>query len=276
MKQLRRLSVPLVILSVLLLVFIFALGSASASVSNAASPSDVSENGDGHVASQPQDTAEPQRSDVAAEDLIRQAWERAKESGSYGFDADITQIKRPLASVTNVGKTTKRDNFYLEGTTNLAAQSLEMTLWSQSGTVQDKNSGAQIRIEGDTAYARQGNQPWEQINNFTGAFAPDNDFLGYLVAATNVQDFGQETRAGIQFTRLSFDIDGLAYAYVIRDQMQAEMAQRGELLPGQELALPSIYEDMTGQGELWLDEISPHWLRSPCPLALLPPPPSAN
>ena len=188
-----------------------------------------------------------------AQALLQQTWQRAKESGAYSFDANIVQIQRPLLTVLSPGKTTKRDTLTLEGSSNLAEQSLEMTLWTQGGTVLDKNSGIQIRIAGDTAHARQGNQPWQEIDNFAGLFAPNNDFMTYLVAATNVQNQGLDTRAGLQFTRLTFDIDGLAYARAMRDQMQAEMAQRGELQQGAELSLLGLYRNMTGQGELWLD-----------------------
>ncbi len=198
-------------------------------------------------------TASAQAAEPDAEALIQQAWDRTKEAGAYAFDADITQIQRPLASVLNVGKPTKRDNLYLEGVTNIDDQTLEMTLWTQGGTVQDKDSGAQIRIEDDVAFARQAGQSWQEIDNFTGLFAPDNDFMTYLVAAVNVQDQGSEIRAGIEFKRITFDIDGLAYAYHMRDQIQADMLRRGELATGSEIELPKMYSGMTGSGELWID-----------------------
>ena len=152
------------------------------------------------------------------------------------------------------GRQTKRDKLHLEGTTDLDEQLLQMTLWMNGGNVQDEETGSQIKVEGDQAYARQGMQPWQETNNFSGLFAPQNDFMAYLVAAINVQNEGVETRAGITFTRYSFDIDGPAYARHMRDQMESELQRRGELPAGVKLGVSELYSGMSGSGELWIGE----------------------
>ena len=40
-----------------------------------------------------------------AEDAVKQAWERAREAGSYRYTADVVQNTIPLATITNVGRT---------------------------------------------------------------------------------------------------------------------------------------------------------------------------
>ena len=63
-----------------------------------------------------------------------------------------------------------------------------------------------------------------------------------------------ETRAGITFTRYSFQIDGPTFALFVRNQTEAAMRARGELPQGVRFEISNYYHDMTGEGELWVDE----------------------
>jgi len=101
---------------------------------------------------------------------------------------------------------------------------------------------------------RRGNQPWQPIDDFSGSFAPAGDFMGFLSAASNVVDQGQEMRHEVAFTRYTFDLDGPGYAKFMRDQLQARMAQQGKLPYDAQLDLPAVYKGMTGAGELWVRE----------------------
>lgn len=188
--------------------------------------------------------------DAAAE--LARAWQRAQAAGSYRFTADIVQQVRPAATVENIGRQSRQDTLYVEGQTALGEQTMEMTLWSQGGSVADASGGVQMRVEGDQAFVRQGEEPWQAVDDFTGLFAPQGDFMTYLTAVGDVVDLGRESRAGLTFNRYGFNIDGPAYAAHVRDQLQAQLAQKGELPPGVKLDLPAQYAAMTGNGELWV------------------------
>ena len=140
----------------------------------------------------------------------------------------------------------------MEGDTDLAAQTLQLALWSQGGSVMDASSAAQIKVEGDKAFTRQGEGDWQETENFTGGFAPGGDFLTFLEAATNIQLADAAAGDGSGLTRYTFDIDGPSYARYLRDSMQQEMAAKGVLPRGANLDLPAQYVNMTGDGELWL------------------------
>lgn len=206
----------------------------------------------------PTATASAERSGIQA------AWQRARQAGSYCFIADIRQTVAPKPTVLNVGRTSKEQAFHLEGETNLPDRQLHLTLWSQGGSVLDASSGVEVRVDGDRAYARQGLQDWEEINNFTGLFAPQGDFMAYLAATRDVANRGTETRSfpswgragggteGVTFTRYTFRIDGRGYAHYLRNQLERHLAEQGELPRGVSLDLPRQYVDMTGEGELWV------------------------
>jgi len=192
--------------------------------------------------------ARPQRSGLAA------AWERAREAGSYRFAADVVQTRVPLATVGNVGRQSRQDAFYIEGQTNLPARALDLTLWSDGGSLLDARDGVEVRVEGDRALVRRGAGSWEEIDDFTGLFAPGSDFMAYLAATRDVVERGRETRAGVTFTRYTFEIDGRRFAAHMRDQMQRHLLEEGELPPGVSLELPRAYLGMSGEGELWVGE----------------------
>ncbi|HEX8681814.1 MAG TPA: hypothetical protein VF707_05835, partial [Ardenticatenaceae bacterium] len=188
-----------------------------------------------------------------ANDEVADAWERARAAGSYEFAADVVQRTIPLPSVTNVGRQSRQDTLRLEGETNLRDETMELMLWSQGGSILDAESGVELRIADDVAMARQGNGEWQEMGDFTDAFAPSGDFLAFLSAAKNITREGTESRAGITFTRYSYEIDGPGFALYMRDQMEQHLLEKGKLPPSVQLDAPQTYARMTGSGELWVD-----------------------
>ncbi len=187
-----------------------------------------------------------------ARSTVMTAWRQVQDAGAYQFSSDISQEIIPLATAGNVGRSSKTQRLYMEGETDLAAQTLQLALWSQGGSVMDASSAAQIKVEGDKAFTRQGEGDWQETDNFTGGFAPGGDFLTFLEAATNVQLADAAAGDGSGLTRYTFDIDGPSYARYLRDSMQQEMAAKGVLPRGANLDLPAQYVNMTGSGELTL------------------------
>ncbi len=126
------------------------------------------------------------------------------------------------------------------------------SLWSDGGSAINVQESVTVRVEDGQTMVRQGTGPWEAVDDFSGLFAFGGDFLSYLSAMREVARHEPETRAGITFTRYTFELDWPALAVYMRDQMEDQLRQRGELPLGINLALPRQYVDMTGQGELWV------------------------
>lgn len=182
------------------------------------------------------------RSDVLA------AWERARASGSYQFDADVVQRTVPLPSITNAGRRSTEETLRLEGQTNFEEETMAFTLWPASG------ERVEIQLKDGRAAARTGGGAWQPLESFdlADAFAPSGDFLAFLHAATDIQSAGTETRSGVTFTRYTFRVDSPAFAAYVRDQLQQSLAKRGELPAGVTLDLPRAYVNLTGAGEVWI------------------------
>ncbi len=187
-------------------------------------------------------------------DPVTAAWEKAKAAGSYAFTSNVHQKTLPVASISNVGRTSRSEDLYLEGQSDLRAAKLELTLWSGGGSVLQAESGVALRSEGGKTFARRGAGEWEEVENFTDSMAPQGDFLGYLAAIRNVTNGGAETRNGVSFTRYTFAIDGPAFAAYMHEQLVATMRAKGELPASVQLEAPAYYRDMTGSGELWVGE----------------------
>ena len=180
---------------------------------------------------------------------VADAWERAKQAGSYAFTADVTQATIPLATTANVGRSSKTTRYYMEGSADPQAGDMAFTLWGDGGSVLDPASGISIRVADNVVQARQGqNGPWETIDNYGALFAPEGDFMAFLIAARDVKAHPADRGA----TRYTFTVDGPAFAQFMRVQLQQQMIASGEMLPNTTLEVPQIYAEMTGSGALWV------------------------
>lgn len=165
------------------------------------------------------------------------AWDAARAAGSYHFTSDITQVTLPVATLTNVGRSSRTEKLYLEGQNDLTAEQMELTLWSDGGSTLDAASGLSIRTEDGKTFARRGGrstsvaEPWQEIDDFTGSLAPQGDFLSYLAAIKDVTAQPAERRGGIDFTRYTFTIDSPRFAGYMHQQMEAALRSRSELPP---------------------------------------------
>ncbi len=189
------------------------------------------------------------------EQIIRNAWELAQESGRYHFATDIEQTTYPAPKLANVGRSSHKDQVYLEGQANLPDRSLTMSLWTGQGHALDPQDTVEIRIEDDRAYGRQRQDaPWQEVDDFSGAFAPDGDLLAYLAGARNISKIGSsDPELGIHYSQYAFDLDGPAFARYVRDQLSDQLRRSGELPPGITLNTSRKYQEVTGNGEVWID-----------------------
>ncbi|NJK81828.1 MAG: hypothetical protein HC914_18990 [Chloroflexaceae bacterium] len=159
----------------------------------------------------------------------------------------------PHATLTNVGRTSQEDQFYLEGTTNLREQAMQMRLWLGGGSTATPAHAVEVRIEQGKTLIRQGTDTWQEVESLTDSFAPQGDFLSYLVAVRDITTHEPETRHGRTFIRHTFTIDGPAFAVFMRDQITQALHARGELPPGMQFAPPEALTGLSGTGELWVD-----------------------
>ncbi|MCA9987060.1 MAG: thrombospondin type 3 repeat-containing protein, partial [Anaerolineales bacterium] len=156
----------------------------------------------------------------------------------------------PLATFSNVGRSSQATHYYMAGESQPGAGALNMTLWANGGSVLDPASGISVRAADGRVEARPGaGGAWQTIDSFGSLFAPAGDFMSFLVAATDIRV--QTAANGL--LSYSFTIDGPRFAEFMRQQLQTQMIASGELLPGMTLQTPAIYAGMTGSGVLWLD-----------------------
>ncbi|NJK80869.1 MAG: hypothetical protein HC914_13610 [Chloroflexaceae bacterium] len=187
-------------------------------------------------------------------DPVTAAWQQARAAGSYHFTANVVQVTTPAASIYTIGRSSDEQRLYLEGQTDLRAESLQMHVWTGSGNVTQPETALQIRYEDGTTSTRQGAGAWQEISSVTDAMAPGGDFLAYLSAIRNMQAGEPETRAGLKLTRYSFDIDGPTFGEYMRRELERHLTAQGELPPGLQIGTPDFYRDLRGTGEVWIAE----------------------
>ncbi|MBK8048895.1 MAG: hypothetical protein IPK16_18295 [Anaerolineales bacterium] len=176
---------------------------------------------------------------------------RARAAGNYRFTGDITQVTLPMATLENVGRTSRTDQLHMDGQNDLQAQQMAFTLWSEGGSVLQTDSGVSVRIEDGKTYTRQGAGEWEAVDDFTGAMAPQGDFMSYLAAVKDVVAQPSESRGGIDFTRYTFQIDSPRFAVYMHKQMEAALRAVVNC-PPVSTEVPVYFSDMVGSGELWV------------------------
>lgn len=192
---------------------------------------------------------------ASAHAAIQAAWQQARESGSYRFDGDITQLTLPNVSVVNVGRSSRTEVLHIEGQSDLKTNALELQIWNRGGSVLVPSSGVGIKVANGKTYTRQGSQDqdWKLDEALSmDGIAPQGDFMAYLNAMRDVQAQAPEVRGGIHFTRYTFAVDGPLFADYMREQLESAMRAKGELPTGMHLDTPRDYANLTGTGEFWV------------------------
>ena len=210
----------------------------------------------------------------AAKRAVQDAWQRARAAGIYNFATDLAQVSYPARSLANVGRGPSRAALHMEGQLNQPARTLTFRMWEPGqagpgGTGGAKTSGseAEARIEGDRAYVRPAGGEWKEAADFSTSFAPDNDPLAFLAGIKNVREIPAEEHgsrgAGEQgsdpsrithhVSRFTFQMDGPTFATYLRDRLESQLRERGELPLGVTLEAASAFKDLAGSGELWVN-----------------------
>jgi len=185
------------------------------------------------------------------ETTVRRAWQMAQQAGAYHFSTKVVQTHHPGPALANVGSGATERVLQLEGETDQAAETLFIRMWDESEG-QSPDAAIEMRVSGDQAYGRCATCEWQQLDDFYGLYTPGTDVMAYLVGARDIALEGSESRAGIDFTRYSFALDGPAIGAYLRDEMESHLRVNGALPPGVNLEMASVYRDATGDGEVLL------------------------
>ena len=103
---------------------------------------------------------------------------------------------------------------------------------------------------------------WKEVEDFSSSFAPDNDPLAFLGGIKNVRKIlaeerpnggAQENSLTFQVSRFTFDLDGPTFATYMRDRLEQQLRDRGELPLNVTIEAPESFRKMMGSGELWVD-----------------------
>ena len=133
-------------------------------------------------------------------DPVTAAWQKAKASGSYDFDADMTQVTIPNATVTNVGRSSRTEQIHLEGQNNLTAKSMMMRIYSEGGSLLDQSGALQVKVENGKTLVRKGEGNWQEEPAFSAdSLAPAGDFMSFLAATHDTKANAPETKGDVHF-----------------------------------------------------------------------------
>ncbi|MFN8333457.1 MAG: LamG-like jellyroll fold domain-containing protein, partial [Saprospiraceae bacterium] len=194
---------------------------------------------------------------------VAQVWEKVRNSQQYDFSADVTVKTIPLATASNIGRFSKTDSLYLEGTNNLRKQNLQMALWGGGVSVADRANAYQVRVQDGNYQTRVGDGEWQASRENAVAFAPEGNFLAFLDMAKNVKLTSQPAPTSTEgktgslndnLTAYAFDLDSQAYAQKLTSITQQQLVRSGELPIGAAIQVPDHLAKMSGTGELWVDE----------------------
>ena len=78
----------------------------------------------------------------AADADLAAIWQRVQQSGAYRFSADIVQANTPQATVLNAGRKSTEHAYYLEGESDIRAESLHLMLWTNGRQRRDTRAPA--------------------------------------------------------------------------------------------------------------------------------------
>ncbi|MGK0274939.1 MAG: hypothetical protein ACI9N0_001320, partial [Ilumatobacter sp.] len=184
--------------------------------------------------------------EVSSSDPLTAAWDRVQDAGSYHFRSDVVQASTPAATVVNAGRSGSSQSLYLEGDTDVDAGATEFLLSASAQSVGRELLG--MRVVDGVSYSREGDGEWLKSAAATDQLAPTGNFLTYLSAARDVVVAGVEVEGGQLVTKYEFGLDGPAFAAVTAAQME----QASSLAPGSRVVASSVYEGVSGAGELWV------------------------
>ena len=176
---------------------------------------------------------------------LREAWQHARDVGSYTFTADAVQTLIPRATTAMIGERNQRVEMHFNGDVSLPAQA-NLTLQIDGDGF---NAAPMQLIQDGTQTTIIQNGESVPIENPAGAASLSTDYLAYLAAAENVTQV-TDSNGDSHFT---FDINGAKLAEHLRRQMQASL-DANPAAGGATASVSPMLVRMHGHGELWLND----------------------
>ena len=198
---------------------------------------------------------------------LADAWQDAADIGVYHYETNIIQTTHPTHKLVNVGRSSDTQVMSISGFMDKPKDSMHMLV---SGNGQGQV--LELKLEQGLSYGRlKADDSWQEMDHESDLFAPGGDPLGYLNAAENIRllDGHQYSAQAEDLDSVldnpyilqaasseiyTFDLNSLKYASFMRDQMEAQLRQQGELPVGVDLGMAETYLNMEGRGEIWLNE----------------------
>ena len=213
-------------------------------------------------------------------EVVRRAWQQARDAGRYRFVSDMTQSLYPAPSLAAAGSGPQREQLHLEGGVDLHAQTLELRLWQDGGSVLVEGTGVELRVENGVAYTRRlrgaggsgiaagrhkyvAGDAGHQRQLRPGRRCPGLSGRNRGHCGLRIWDCGSgshrqsairnpQSRGGRPATRSTST--GPRFARYLRDRMEEQLRERGKLPAGVTLDTALEYRNAQGQGEVWIDE----------------------
>ncbi|MBN1666560.1 MAG: hypothetical protein JW862_05710, partial [Anaerolineales bacterium] len=166
---------------------------------------------------------------------------------AYRFVADIEQTLIPQPVPAMIGQSSVRVDLRAEGQVR-PPDYASMRLSYEGDTA---TPPLQIVQDGNQAYIQVGDER-QETDNPLGTLMPNGDFLAYLAGAENLA-LVENSSSPFYDVHYTFEISGPKLARAVRDQIQAQMQNNGDLPLGVELSPSPMLESINGEGQLWLD-----------------------
>jgi len=174
----------------------------------------------------------PAQGQANAAAVLRAAYARLTAVDGYAFSSTVVQTTHPLPTVANIGLTSQDASLLVTGAVDNAADRIELSMLEESGTLLDGSGQVEVKVEAGKVWGRTPGQDWQILDE---AAAPDrhsSEPAAFLQAARAVTFLGAEERLGQTFDVYRFDIDGPAWAQVMRAELQRDMQRRGAVDAG--------------------------------------------
>jgi len=185
---------------------------------------------------------------VEPQDALTQAWQLAREAGSYRFASTSDQSMIPRAVPEMVGQTNVNLTIENDGAVLLPDRAY-MKL-RVAGLAQE--ASATLLRDGSQAYMLQDNE-LKPVEDALSLAPPTSDVLGYLAGAEHVTLLDPPAEHP-ELTRYGFTVNGERLEAHIREQTLRDLAEEPGAPEGLSLQPSHTLQTIAGRGELWVNQ----------------------
>ncbi len=169
----------------------------------------------------------------------------------FNFQSNLIQTETFAARVENIGRSTETQRLTLNGDVDGANALLELT--SPSG------ERAALKMADGVVLERSADGEWLPSANSAGVMTMGGSPFTFLDTAKNVRYAESSALFPDQLipdqaniTRLAFDLDRAKFTQMLHEQMLDQLKAQGQYRAGVAYNIAEAYQQMDGQGELWI------------------------